>query len=487
MILLLRRPYASLVIISWIDLYTVFHNFQRIGFFKNLFGQINMKSILIPPEKVYLMEELDRSAFDKTVDVPTFNIEYSNISKVLPLLKKYLLKLEHFKPVDSACQSNVHIYLNPDLIKTWNDFPETTRIELEALNLGEGNLDLKALMLKYDNYSIDKILNAVLPQNMEGMSSFTQIGHIVHINLREHLLPFKHLIGEVLYDKVPRCKSVVNKVNMIDNTYRNFQMELLKGENNMVTAVKENNCKFEFDFSSVYWNSRLCTEHERIVKTLKTGDVLFDAFSGVGPFAIPCAKKGCIVYANDLNPESYKWLMHNKKLNKISDSNLKGYNLDGREFILKIVKENLINHSEKNTFVTMNLPALAVEFLNTYVELFRDISLPKSFQYITLFIYCFAKGDNPEKIVRELIVNNLKVNSIDVTTKIKDIFHVRTVSSMKEMMRVTIHLDRDILVGNCGIKRKEQDISDTIILDNGQEPQCFQSGGRKKFKDEDKS
>jgi tRNA (guanine37-N1)-methyltransferase len=39
--------------------------------------------------------------------------------------------------------------------------------------------------------------------------------------------------------------------------------------------------------------------------------------AGVGPFSIPAAKKGAFVYANDLNPESYRWLCENKKLNKV--------------------------------------------------------------------------------------------------------------------------------------------------------------------------
>ena len=44
---------------------------------------------------------------------------------------------------------------------------------------------------------------------------------------------------------------------------------------------------------------------------------LVDMFAGVGPFAIPAAKKGCTVYANDLNPDSFRFLCENVKLNKV--------------------------------------------------------------------------------------------------------------------------------------------------------------------------
>ena len=42
-----------------------------------------------------------------------------------------------------------------------------------------------------------------------------------------------------------------------------------------------------------------------------------DVFAGVGPFAIPAAAKGCKVYANDLNPESFKYLNQNVSINKV--------------------------------------------------------------------------------------------------------------------------------------------------------------------------
>lgn len=39
--------------------------------------------------------------------------------------------------------------------------------------------------------------------------------------------------------------------------------------------------------------------------------------AGVGPFAIPAAKKRCFVLGNDLNPESTKWMEKNRVGNKV--------------------------------------------------------------------------------------------------------------------------------------------------------------------------
>lgn len=70
----------------------------------------------------------------------------------------------------------------------------------------------------------------------------------------------------------------------------------------------------------MYWNSRLHTEHERLVKVFDPNDgVVADVFAGVGPFALPAARKGCAVLANDLNPNSFKWLKRNIDDNKVSD------------------------------------------------------------------------------------------------------------------------------------------------------------------------
>lgn len=45
----------------------------------------------------------------------------------------------------------------------------------------------------------------------------------------------------------------------------------------------------------VYWNSRLETEHNRLVSSFAPGDVIADIMAGIGPFAVPAGLRGCTV------------------------------------------------------------------------------------------------------------------------------------------------------------------------------------------------
>ena len=86
---------------------------------------------------------------------------------------------------------------------------------------------------------------------------------------------------------------------------------------NLRSRQSESGCTFTFDFSKVYWNSRLQHEHDRLIDLLPVGSVVADVMAGVGPFAVPAAKKGCYVLGNDLNPESVRWMRENQAKNKV--------------------------------------------------------------------------------------------------------------------------------------------------------------------------
>ena len=144
-------------------------------------------------------------------------------------------------------------------------------------------------------------------------------GRLAHLNLRDKHFPYKKVIAEVLVDKNPAIRTVINKVDNVgsESEFRTFQYEVLQGPDDMQVRVTESNCIFEFDYSKVYWNSKLEAEHRRIIDMFQPGEVVCDVMAGIGPFAIPAGKRGVFVWANDMNPESFKYLQNAIQKNKV--------------------------------------------------------------------------------------------------------------------------------------------------------------------------
>ncbi|KAK9740953.1 hypothetical protein RND81_03G072800 [Saponaria officinalis] len=69
------------------------------------------------------------------------------------------------------------------------------------------------------------------------------------INITEELLPYKDAIAKVIYDKnYPRIKIVVNKVGTITDEFRVPKFEILAGEGDKVTKVRQYGARFKLDY-----------------------------------------------------------------------------------------------------------------------------------------------------------------------------------------------------------------------------------------------
>ncbi|XP_051507314.1 tRNA (guanine(37)-N1)-methyltransferase-like isoform X2 [Myxocyprinus asiaticus] len=407
-----------------------------------------------PSPTVRGMTELDRNAFSQTVSVPAIRIPTSVLNKVVKSLKKVALQRPGLKRVveedcnkdGKDCSNGEHrlLLLDPNSITSSDSFGSEEAEALKAFGVPQ-EIQRYELKLTYENLKSEEILRAVLPEGQDVTSGFSRVGHIAHMNLRDHQLPYRKLIGQVIIDKNPGVTCVVNKTNTIDSTYRNFQMEVLAGESNMVAKVRENGVFYEFDFSRVYWNPRLSTEHERIVALLQRADTVVDVFAGVGPFAIPAARRGCEVLANDLNPESFRWLQHNTKLNKVQQK-ITCFNMDGRDFIRGPVRERLpsLMKGSQKIHMVMNLPALALEFLDAFKGLLGpEPDQGLSFQDNLPWVHCygFSKEEDPQKDVVERAEASLKVSLHGQCS----VHMVRNVAPNKEMMCVSFTLPRRVL------------------------------------------
>ncbi|KAM9355650.1 tRNA (guanine(37)-N(1))-methyltransferase isoform 2-T2 [Pholidichthys leucotaenia] len=397
-----------------------------------------------PPEAVRGMTCLDREAFKQTITVPALWVPVGVLSKVMKSLRKTTIQRPGMPRVvqDKEGESSGLrlVLLDPHKVSSPGSFSEGEAEALRSFGVSD-ELHHHELQLTYDNLKSEEVLEAVLPPGQDVTSAFSRVGHIAHMNLRDHQLPFKNLIGQVIMDKNPGVTCVVNKTNIIDCTYRNFKMEVLAGEENMLAKVKENGVTYEFDFSRVYWNPRLSTEHQRVVQLIKQGDTVFDVFAGVGPFAVPAARLGATVFANDLNPESYKWLQHNCKLNKV-EGKVRAFNLDGRAFIQGPLKQELhaLLKETASVHVVMNLPALALEFLDAFRGLLQR-ELPCEENLPTVHCYGFSKEGNPDT---DVVQRASRCLGFPLENRCS-VHFVRNVAPNKDMMCVRFTLPREVL------------------------------------------
>lgn len=317
------------------------------------------------------LQTLSREQFKQEIPVKAVKLPVKKLADAVKKLKDYKLCLPKVKYVveDPSGDSQHKLLLLSRDVSSDNleELPEDSRTWL--FDEAEGKVADYRLTLGYEHLTATEVLEKILPPSVTVPSSFETVGHIAHFNLNEEQAEYKEIIGQVVLDKNPHIKTVVNKTEEIQNQFRTFPMEVIAGEPNLHVKIKEGGANFEFDYSKVYWNSRLSTEHHRLVEEIiktsgkpgterpATDLIVADMFCGVGPFAIPLAQKGSYILANDLNPESTKALQRSLEINKIKGQ-VEVSTLDAREFIKDAIysRETFVHH------IIMNLPADALSF-----------------------------------------------------------------------------------------------------------------------------
>ncbi|KAF2723097.1 hypothetical protein K431DRAFT_283264 [Polychaeton citri CBS 116435] len=447
------------------------------------------------------MRVLDRSFFRKTLPISAARVqENQNISKVRKQLEQSrdALMQERLGTVhpdpdpEMAKAGKKCILLKPEVTASAADGESDSRGEHRepqsstiAALVHEQLVSIIPydLNLDYDYWTYHDIISSVLPEDEQDEipSGFTQVGHVAHLNLREAYFPYKRIIAEILLDKNPTVRTVINKIDDVgeESEFRTFKYEVLAGPDDLNVTISEENCAFKFDYAKVYWNSRLQTEHRRLVSTFKEGENVCDVMAGIGPFAVPAGKKRVFVWANDLNPDSYVSLEDAIKRNKVGDF-VKPFNQDGRTFIrgattdilnqpqhkVEILKKlsrkagkdakpevirSLVQPKTFQHFV-LNLPASAITFLSSFVGLYPSEKKGEVGQLPLVHCYCFStkSDDNVEeglKICEEISAQlgyEMVPGKIDEAEGNVEIYDVRDVAPKKRMFCASFRLPQEV-------------------------------------------
>lgn len=151
--------------------------------------------LYLPHPGVRGMTLLDREAFKRTVVVPALKIKKEIVHKVLKSLKQSVLQRPGLKRVveDPEDEDSRFVILDPHKVPEFS-LGESEQQVLKELDV-HPEVSKYHLELTYENFKSEEILRAVLPEGQEVTSGFSRVGHIAHLNLRDHQLPYRHLIG----------------------------------------------------------------------------------------------------------------------------------------------------------------------------------------------------------------------------------------------------------------------------------------------------
>ncbi|MFQ5919216.1 MAG: class I SAM-dependent methyltransferase family protein [Thermoplasmata archaeon] len=161
-----------------------------------------------------------------------------------------------------------------------------------------------------DVVRVPEELRSLLPRSLD------VVGGVVIVRLTEELRPFEARIGDALLQVHPSAKTVAVDEG-VQGPFRQRTLRVIAGKRETRTLHREYGLTLAVDPAEVYFSPRMASERRRIAGLIQSHEVVVDAFSGVGPFALHAARAGARpVYAVDANPRAVAFLRENIRRNR---------------------------------------------------------------------------------------------------------------------------------------------------------------------------
>ena len=179
---------------------------------------------------------------------------------------------------------------------------------------------------------LKEVIQGFIPQGMEHVFEFipTKWERLDDLILFPKEAFTQPIWGEIIQDKndffeqiatVLQGRRVGRQQPIANDTIRSSQMELLLGDSGWV-EIKDNGLFYGFDACKVMYSSGNVTERHRMGSLNVEGEIIVDAFAGIGYYSLPLLVHGKAthVHACELNPESIKALNWAAEKNDVSQS-----------------------------------------------------------------------------------------------------------------------------------------------------------------------
>lgn len=366
---------------------------------------------------------------------PTFHVPGQALSALIrePALQPYLAsrlelqqhlnhRLKVIRPIPHGDTNDKLLLLLPDTDE------ETLRADINLqTTLRQYNLDIVGAMgptleipLHYTQFTTNYVLTQVLPKSLyPPPSSFEMVGHIAHLNLKPHHLPYQYIIGQAVLETVPVITTVINKVGTVSGPYRTYEYEVLAGEDQTNVILSENGIRLQFDLGKVYWCSRLGPERKRLITTyFRRNQTIADAFCGVGALILQAAKElNCTILANDWNADAIESLRVNARNNHLIEKFTRISCQDTYEFLMDLgLSHDVPDH------VVMNYPLEAVNFLGALrwwpVPATKRDDYQQKCPMVHVYTFARPEGErSAETVAVDLVANALIPQSMNVTNR----------------------------------------------------------------------
>jgi len=198
---------------------------------------------------------------------------------------------------------------------------------------------------------------------------FQTLGDVIILKLKPELFNKKEIIGKAYLGLLPSIRSIYLNKGKITGAFREpEEIEFLAGINNPIVEHKEHGITYRFDITKIMFSKGNLKERKILATLVKDGEIVVDMFAGIGYFSLPIGKHSNAekIYSIEINPNSFKFLIENIKINHLEEK-IVPISGNCKEEVLKLSDSGI-----KADHVVMGVFPAPIDYIKTALTLTKE-------------------------------------------------------------------------------------------------------------------